>query len=244
MKLHYSRILLGMIATVSLGALLVLAFLQAESFVQANPGSQVPTPTDPVLASLNRQIEQYDKDLKKDLAPDTRQGIQGKKKYAEQQATQRVENLSHQEENWKIKQTAIAEMTLTPLIPGKGMPTVAPGLYTEFSNPRSHEALFSTLWIVHTKDEYVLYFAGEKYDDPDQGVMYIENRTDGSKTMIYTPHKDGGLKIKGVEKNRIKLESKKGLKYFFNMDKKKFVDELDNPFLDITATPVPAYPAP
>lgn len=244
MKLHYSRILIGTLVTLGLGALLVLAFLQVGSFMQITPASQAPTPTDPVLASLNRQIEQYEKDLQKNLAPDTRQNVQGKKKFAEREATQRVEVLGHQAENWIVKQTAIAELTLTPPVQEKEMSTLAPGLYTEISGPIPHEAVFSAAWVVHTKKDFIIYYVGRLMKDPDQGVIYIENQMDGSETMIYTPSKDGRLKITDVEKNQIKLESKKGRKYFFNMDKKKFVDELDNPLSDATATPVPAYPAP
>lgn len=247
MKPQSRKILLGVILPLLLGAILVVSILYGGGFAQANRTAEKPTEIDPILASLGKQIEQYDAALKKnDISPDTAKSIRAKKKYVEQQATERANYLGHQNEAFQVKLTAVENMTLTPYpteLPEK-KPTSYDGPLTEFYAPMYREADFTTAWLIQTEKKHMFILAGSLVEDPDQGVIYIRNDDNRTLEKYKTPNKDGSLKIKNVDKNRVSLETKKGKKYFFDMEKKKFVDEMDNPLPEATPTPIPAYPSP
>lgn len=245
MKQYNRKTLLGVIVPLGLGAILVIIILQVGNLALANSPGKTPTPADPVINSLGEQIRQLDEMLNQtDVSPDIKEGIQAKEKYLEKQATQRAEYLGNQEEALQTKLTAIAGETQSPSSGQTQEPAPREGLYTEFYAPKYREAVFSTGWLVRTEEGLIFYMAGALVDDPDQGIIYVENKSNGIIQKYKTPGKDGSLKISKLDKNRLYLDSKKGKKYLFNINKKNFVDELDNPIPETapTLTPIPAYP--
>lgn len=215
---------------------------------QANRPAKDPTSVDPVLARINERISQYDKDLKKkNLDEDTKKGLLANKKYYEKQATERANYLEHQDKAGVIKLTALAQETVSPPIAtNPPLPTLPEGLLSEFFAPRYREAKFTTLWISRVGGVEVHYLAGNLVNDPEQGVVYIEKDHGRSVEKYKTPYKHGSLKIGKLKKNRLHLDANNGKKIFFDIEKKKFVDEYDNPLLETTPTPTlaPAYPPP
>lgn len=248
MNRNRAKFLFSVAMPLGLGTLIVLAFLFSGGFVQAGEVEATATPNDPILAAISRDMDQMDTILKEEGLTDNQKAkYRAKKKNLEQKATERADYLAHKDEAWIQKQTAIVHMTLTISAfnaQQTPMPTTSGELHTEIGNPWHKHADFSSAWVVHTTDTFMIYFAGKLITDPDQGLLYIDNRNDRTVQIVYTPKKDGGLKVKGAENNTITLESKKGKQYYFNMETKKFVDERGNPLPEATETPLPAYPAP
>lgn len=114
--------------------------------------------------------------------------------------------------------------------------------------PFIKDANLSSAWVQPNGDSYIQYFAGSMVGDADQGVVYIFDEKEMNLKKFLAPEKNGELKIKDLNKNKLELDSKKGKKLLFYTDTKDFTDDQGAPLPTIqataTPTPIPAYPAP
>jgi hypothetical protein len=158
---------------------------------------------------------------------------------------QPVKAPTSQDEALIKKMTVLAQETVSPSIPTSlPLPTLPEGLLLEFYAPRYREANFSTLWISREGGVEIHYFAGNLVEDPDQGVIYVEKDHGRSVEKYQAPSKEGSLKILKFDKNRLYLVAKNGKSVLFDTEKKKFIDEFNNPLPEVTPIPTiaPAYP--
>ncbi len=211
-------------------------------------------PTDIVLADLSRNIEKYNTILKTpDLPDDFLRWVIAQKKYDEKQATQRAAYLQDLEKNPEkyagLKKTAIVEATLT-IVPTAVIAPLPTGFLQEFTTHKYKEGNFNTAWVDRNGNEEIIYFAGFLVEEPEQGILYVENKYDHTVLKLKTPEKNGALKILKLENKHVYLDSQQGPQYDFDVSQKKFIDKngiplpesSSIPLPETTSTPVPAYP--
>lgn len=244
MSKKIGMIVFGMGLILIFGLLLGASLLTVKTFGPAPLTAITATSIqgDEVIDFYLRDIEGYDKELKKPLPPDAKNYYEGMKKYAETKIAERKDELSNMDEYIKRKKTAIVEATLSPVPKGKNVRQLGLLNVAEFKKIPGIRLLNG--WVEAEGNSYILYLAGYVEDDPEQGVVYIIHDATWEKEKFVSPLKEGSFKINGFEKNRLILTTSKGKNKYFDTKAKMYADNLDEPIIDVTLTPtvLPAYP--